>query len=273
MIGPSDMTPENRLLTETDGPAVEVHKRDGAGRLLLTCEHASNRLPAALGNLGLDDEALQSHIAWDPGARAVALRLSEAFDAPLVMPCFSRLAYDCNRPPSRADAIAVQSEGRRVPGNMDLSHDVRAVRARALHDPFHDAVEAAIAERQGAGRPPVLLTLHSFTPVFLGQTRDVELGLLHDDDARLADACLTATEALGQGPRTARNQPYGPTDGVTYTLRKHALPHGLLNLMLEIRNDLIADDRGQEAMADWLRALLTRALADLDHTASIGGTP
>lgn len=234
--------------------------------MLFTCEHASNRLPAALGDLGLDKDALRSHIAWDPGARAVALRLSEAFDAPLVMPCFSRLAYDCNRPPSRADAIAARSEGRTILGNLDLSHAARAARAKALHDPFHAALEVLIASRLAAGRAPVLVTLHSFTPVFLGNPRAVELGLLHDEDSRLADACLAVP--LQDGPKMARNQPYGPDDGVTYSLCKHALPHNLLNLMFEIRNDLIVDDKAQRAMADCLQGLLQRALTDLGRANS-----
>ena len=251
------------LVTEADGPVTELLRREGRGEIVLTCEHASKRLPAALGDLGLDENAGRSHIAWDPGARALALLLSEALDAPLLMPRFSRLAYDCNRPPEREDAIAARSEGTVVPGNLGLTPEDRAARTRTFHDPFHGTLEALLQERLAAGRRPVLVTVHSFTPIFFGQTREVELGLLHDRDSRLADACLAVARDLSGGPKVARNQPYGPEDGVTYTLRKHALPKALPNLMIEVRNDLIAEETQLRTMAAWLQRLLELSLGKI----------
>jgi len=112
--------------------------------------------------------------------------------------------------------------------------------------------------------PPALVTVHSFTPVYHGRRRAVELGILHDDDSRLADAMLARAPAH-TAMRTGRNDPYGPEDGVTHTLRRHALPRGLPNVMLEIRNDLIATPADQDRAAAALCALLAAALGALGH--------
>ena len=233
----------------------ELMRPDGRGPVVLACEHASNAFPAPWGDLGLDAGARAAHIAWDPGARGVAARLSERLDAVLVAGTASRLIYDCNRPPEAPDAVLAFSEATAVPGNAGLSDAARRARAAAIHAPFHAALAAALDARPS----PVLVTVHSFTPVYLGRPRATEIGILHDADARLADAMLAAAPA---GRRVARNDPYGPADGVTHTLRRHALPGGRLNVMLEIRNDLIADAPAEAAMGDLLADWLTAALED-----------
>ena len=233
----------------------EIVNPDGAARVLLVCEHASAHIPRELNDLGLAPQDRRSHAAWDPGARPVAIGLAERFDARLVAGTVSRLVYDLNRPPEAPDAIPQRSERIEVPGNRVLDADMRAARIAAIHDPFRAALAAAI-------RPDtVLVTIHSFTPVYFGQARPVEVGILHDTDARLADAMLDA--ASGADLRVERNQPYGPQHGVTHTLREHALPANLLNVMIEIRNDLIADAAGQRVIADTLAAWLEAALASL----------
>ena len=243
-------------MTRTDQTerAVEVIRPDGGSRIVLVCEHASRHIPDAYGDLGLSEDARASHIAWDPGALAVADGLSRRLDAVLIAGRLSRLIYDCNRPPEAPDAMPVRSEVFDVPGNVGLSDKERQARAEAIYVPFHDAVAAQLATRNA-----VLVTIHSFTPVYHGQKRTTEIGILHDEDARLADAML----ALEHGPGIDRNSPYGPQDGVTHSLRKHALPAGLPNVMIEIRNDLIATEAQQEAMAERLHRWLTRALERL----------
>lgn len=102
------------------------------------------------------------------------------------------------------------------------------------------------------------MTIHTFTPVYFGKPREVEIGILHDTDSRLADAML---EAAAFGPyRVERNSPYGPEDGVTHTLRLHALPLGLANVMIEVRNDLVRDEAGVEAVSAYLADLISGAL-------------
>ena len=246
------------LLSPDEGSPVAVDRRTGSGPLVIVCEHASCRIPRRLETLGLQAEALTSHIAWDPGARAVAQLLSEHFDAPLVRQRFSRLAYDCNRPPEAADAIPERSEVYAVPGNAGLDETERRQRAEALYHPFHNGLDAVLSERVDQGMSPVLVTVHSFTPVYFGKMREGHFGILHDSDARLADAMFAAHG--GEDDVVRRNWPYGPQDGVTHTLKRHGVARGLANVMLEIRNDLIADEAGQVAWAERLTSLIGAAL-------------
>lgn len=232
---------------------IRAERAQGAG-MILACEHASAYIPDEFAGLGLAPEARFSHIAWDPGALDVALRLSALCAAPLVAGSVSRLVYDCNRPPGAPGAIPERSEIFEVPGNNGLSAEARAARAAAIHAPFHAALSAML----GAAPEAALVTVHSFTPVWHGQRRDFTLGILHDADARLADALLAATAE--RDPR--RNAPYGPEDGVTHTLRLHAQETGRLNVMLEIRNDVIADTPSAHRFADWLAPHLIAAIRE-----------
>ncbi|TYO90463.1 N-formylglutamate amidohydrolase [Oceanicella actignis] len=239
-----------------------VRNADGLGPVVLACEHASPRIPPEFGDMGLAPEARLSHAAWDPGALAVAEEMSRILDAPLVAGQVSRLIYDCNRPPEAPGAMPAQVERFRIPGNENLTPEARADRTRRIYEPFRDALGAMLDARA----PAALVTVHSFTPVWMGRPRDVRLGVLHDEDARLADALLAALDAAGAP--AARNRPYGPQDGVTHTLRAHALPRGLANVMIEIRNDLIADAQSQRAMAELLSDALRDALARLAPSAT-----
>jgi predicted N-formylglutamate amidohydrolase len=243
------------LLAGEDGPVVLVNET-GRSPILLVVEHAGRRIPKALGTLGLPASELDRHIAWDIGADGLARSLSQLLDAPLVLQRYSRLVYDCNRPPESPGAMPVISESTRIPGNEEPqpTHSAKA-RTDALYRPFHAAVARLIEAREN----PVLVTVHSFTPVYKGKPRTLDLGILHDSDTRLADRLLRACEAE---PELAvrRNEPYGPQDGVTHTLVLHALPRGLENVMLEVRNDLIADEPGQQRMAARLAPLLAQAV-------------
>lgn len=254
----------NALLTETDGSPVAVENPKALSPFLLVCEHASRRLPEKMGTLGLSPEALSSHIAWDPGALSVSQLLVKSLDAALIYQRFSRLVYDCNRPPEAEAAMPPVSEVFEIPGNAAISPAERLDRTKALYIPFRDHVSDFIAARKANGRPPVLVTMHSFTPVYHGRQRDVEIGVLHDTDKRLADCMLAAAEKTNRY-EVRRNEPYGPTDGVTHTLIEHGLKNGLLNVMIEIRNDLVRDEIGQKVMADYLTGLLGESLASLSQ--------
>ena len=235
---------------------LRITRPDGAGGIVFVCEHASNHIPAEFAGLGLGEQDLARHIAWDIGAMAVAEGLSTRLDAPLIGSLVSRLLFDCNRPPGAPDAIPARSEIFDIPGNMDLDADARAERVRRFHDPFR----AGLADLLDRVRPYALITVHSFTPVYHGRPRAVEIGVLHDDDSRLADAMLAQAGKHTQA-NVQRNAPYGPQDGVTHTLRAHAMPRGLLNVMLEIRNDLIGTAAMQAEMADMLSGWISDALA------------
>ncbi len=247
-----------KLLSEAEGSPVAVVNAAGRGSVLIVCEHASRRLPASLGTLGLSPDALESHIAWDPGALAVSQELVRLLDAELIYQRFSRLAYDCNRPPEAPGAMPETSEIYEIPGNRALTEAERDSRTEALYLPFHEAVSRAIEARAARGLETVLVTMHSFTPVYMGKERAVEIGILHDRDARLADAMLAASEGSKYDIR--RNEPYGPADGVTHTLIKHGLARDIRNVMIEVRNDLIRNEDGQRVMAGYLAELLSKSL-------------
>ena len=234
---------------------VKVFNSEGQAPILLVCEHATNFIPARFKDLGLTPAQLQSHIAWDPGAIETAEAMAEILDAPLISATISRLIYDCNRPPDSATAMPLTSENQIIPGNVDLSETLKQQRVTNYYRPF----EAALSERVVLMGMPLMITVHSFTPVFLGEQRQVEIGVLHDEDSRFADAFLQQTLTDSRF-NIQRNQPYAPTDGVTHTLTHHALPHGLTNVMLEIRNDLIASPLQQQDMAAYLAKHIILAL-------------
>ncbi|AXI45636.1 N-formylglutamate amidohydrolase [Sulfitobacter sp. SK012] len=246
--------------TSTTDPVTIVNPH-GQSCVVVVCEHASFHIPEALHNLGLTDDALTSHAAWDPGALAVAQGLAQHFDATLVASNVSRLVYDCNRPPTAPDAMPAQSETISIPGNKNLSPAQKKFRTDSYYEPFRAQLAQTIA-----GKPvPVIVTIHSFTPIYHGTKRAVEIGVLHDTDARLADALLQiAPRHLTENVQ--RNEPYGPQHGVTHTLKEHALEAGHLNVMLEIRNDLIETAIQQAAMAKNVANWLEDALAQLNVT-------
>jgi len=240
-------------------PTVEVLNPDGTSPVVLVCEHASNVVPEEFGGLGLSAQALQSHIAWDPGAMDVAAEISKILDAPLVHQTVSRLLYDCNRPPEAASAVPAKSEIFDIPGNMDLDDAARAQRIDMFYRPFEKTLSDPLDMRTAWRRPPVIVTIHSFTPVFEGKRRNVGIGVLHDEDTRFADAVLGALE-VSEGIVVARNQPYGPADGVTHTLVAHGLSRGLLNVMIEMRNDLLSSKNEQKDIARQIATAVMSAL-------------
>ena len=240
----------------------QIEGRDRAGNVILVCEHASNALPQPWGDLGLTEAQRAAHIAWDPGALGLMRGLARRLDATCLSATASRLIYDCNRAPDMPGAMPARSEIHDIPGNAAITPAQRAQRTAALYIPFHDALHGLIAERIALGRRPVILTIHSFTPVYFGKPRAVEFGVIHDADPALAQAIVA--EAQARTPlKTGLNEPYSAADDVTHTLRLHATPYGLTNAMLEIRNDLIASPEAEAAMADTLAPVLAAAISAL----------
>lgn len=243
----------------------------GQSSIILVCEHASNHIPDHFNTLGLTPELQNSHIAWDPGALAVAEHVSAILDAPLIAAAHSRLIYDCNRPPEAPDAMPVKSEIHDIPGNINLSEADKADRIRLYYAPFETLVAETITSRKAKTETPVLVTVHSFTPIYQGQQRKTNIGILHDSDTRLADSLLKL--AAKHSPLLfRRNDPYGPADGVTHTLKAHGVENRLRNVMIEIRNDLITTPDQQRAIAAMLARLLQEALTVLAQAPS-RGTP
>ena len=254
---------ETLVLTPTqahqDSP-VRVLNENGRGGVLLVCEHASRHIPARYKELGIDPQWRESHAVWDPGALEVAKQLSEGLDAPVVYGCLSRLVYDCNRAPNSESAIVERSEMVEVPGNKCLSGDQREERINSVYRPFRARVEQMLARV-----PMALITIHSFTSVYHGKKRDTEIGILHDQDSRLADTLLeyasSATHRLVE-----RNKPYGPQDDVMHSLRTYGVSNNLPNAMIEVRSDLISDIDGVKAISTELLAMIKLGLDSLSDS-------
>ena len=221
---------------------------------VLVCDHASNRLPRALGSLGLSDGDRARHIAWDIGAAAVTRLMAATLGAAALLQNYSRLVIDCNRAPTAPDSIATHSEATAIPGNVDLPAEARAQRLNEIFHPYHDRLRAELDQR--AGRATCLVALHSFTPTFHGESRPMHVGVLYNRDARIARPLLRHLRADGD-IAVAENAPY-PLDDIDYTLPLHGAQRGLPHVEIEIRQDLIADPGGQKRWGDRLsRALVT----------------
>ena len=240
--------------TEIDfGEAVRVTEAPAAPWLLVVCEHASNRIPRGLNGLGVSDAVRRSHVAWDPGALGVAERLAARLGAALVVGTVSRLVYDCNRPPEAPSAIPARSEIHDIPGNAGLDDAARAQRVAGVYEPFRAALAAQIARHRAS--LALIVTVHSFTPVFNGVPRAVELGILHGADDDFA-RWMMASAPQRSGHDIRLNEPYSAVDGVAHTLDLHGAANGLPSVMIEIRNDLIANPSDETRMAgllaDWI---------------------
>ena len=248
-----------QLLSKKDSPALTVVNPAGRAPICLVCEHASANIPRSLDELGLSADDRYSHAVWDIGAENLARRLCEILDAPLVLGGVSRLVYDCNRPPERADAMPFRTEKIVIPGNRDISEIQRSARVREVYDVFHAAVSAQI---DSFSDHPVLVTVHSFTPLWHGERRTVEIGLLHDADPTLAQCMQGAAEGEY---RVELNVPYSAVDGVTHTLARHGTARGLQNVMIEVRNDLLNTADETKNVAHALQQMLHIALSHKAH--------
>src|SRR5438552_10295464 len=179
-----------RLLAEGDPAPVRVLRPAGRADFLLTGDHAGRAIPQRLGALGLPDSERARHIAWDIGIAGVTERLAEALDATAVLQAYSRLVIDCNRQPGHDSSIPVLSELTAIPGNDSLEPAEREARRREIFLPYHKRIAALLDGRRAAGRRTVLVAMHSFTPVFNGVARAVEVGILYHRDARPAQVML-----------------------------------------------------------------------------------
>ena len=231
--------------------AFRVRRGDARAGVVFTCEHASAALPERYARLGLGDADLADHIAWDIGAAALAARLAASFGAALVESAWSRLLIDCNRDLGDHDLIVGETHGVVVPGNRDVDAAERAERIARYHAPYHDAVDAALAERR---KETVLVSIHSFTPELRGERRALEVGVLYDDHLPLAADLADAIAATGFVVR--HNEPYSGLEGLIYSARTHGVRHGLRYVELEVNNGLLRDDAGVEAVAAKLAVAL-----------------
>jgi predicted N-formylglutamate amidohydrolase len=253
------------VMRETDGllaadepSPVRVLRERGRSDFLLTADHAGRLIPRSLGKLGVSSSELERHIAWDIGIAGVTERLSVLLDATAALQAYSRLVIDCNRNPDWPTAMPEISELTPIPGNVGLTAADRAARVASVFTPYHDRIRALLDTRAASGRRTVLAAMHSFTPSFKGERRDMQVGVLYNKDARLAAILLELLRAEGD-LKVGDNAPYAITDTSDYGVPVHGEARGLAHVEIEIRQDLIADAAGETAWAQRFARLLPAA--------------
>ncbi len=250
------------LLGPDEPSPYRIINAGASSALLLVCDHATNRIPASLGDLGLSDEHRTRHIAWDIGAARVTEILSELLDAQAILTCYSRLVIDPNRSLSDQTAIPALSDGVLIPANLSLSAAVREQRAAALYWPYHNAVSALLEEYLRRGVVPALVSIHSFTPVMHGLKRPWDMGFLWDKDPRLAVPLIRELRQHSE-LRIGDNEPYSGRYPADFTVDYHGERSDLPHVGIEIRQDHLQDERGQNRMARLLAGGLERVLGEL----------
>ena len=248
------------LLGADEPPPFMELGRQGRSNFVIVVDHASRRIPRRLGDLGLPLAELQRHIAWDIGALAVARRMAVALEAPLVAQNYSRLVIDCNRDPKVATSIPVVGESVKIPGNVGLSAAEVAARRAEIFEPYHDHLSALLDERQAAGRTTILVAQHSMTDIFKGVRREMHAAVLYNRDRRFAGLVLDALRGES-GVVVGDNQPYFVSDETDYTIPRHGERRALPHVEIEIRQDLISEEAGQEVWAGRLCRVLQAAEA------------
>lgn len=247
------------LLRRDDVAPVREDRAGGRSPFLLTCDHYGRLIPAALGDLGVPASELTRHIAWDIGIAGVAGELSKRLDAHLIAQRYSRLVIDCNRPLEAAGSIPRLSEATAIPGNEGLDRQAVDARRAEIFAPYHRRIAEVIDRRLRDGLPTVLVSLHSFTPVYAGIARPWHIGALYYRDTRLPRLLLKSLRAEADLV-VGDNEPYAASEQTDYTIPVHGVARGLINSGIEIRQDLIADPAGQSSWAE----RLTRILADME---------
>ena len=232
-----------QLLGAHEPAPVSVVRPDGRSPVFLTCDHASNRIPEALGSLGLDGIQRARHIAWDIGAAGVAQCLSAMFDATLVIQNYSRLVIDCNRPLAVESLIPRVSEATEIPGNHDLDECARAQRRDEIFRPYHAAIERLLDGRRDR---PTLLVRPSHIGVLYGRDRRVATHFFDYFDAH-------ASVTVGD------NEPYR-IDDKDFGIPAHGEARGIPHVLVEIRQDLIEQPAGQQVWAGHVAGALNKAL-------------
>lgn len=247
------------LLGSAEVPPVLEINPDSRSPFLFTCDHYGRLIPSSLGDLGLPASELERHIAWDIGIAGVATRLANDLGVHLIAQRYSRLVIDCNRPFESPGSIPLISEATEIAANGGLNKDQILARRRDIFSPYHERIEDVLDTRAAFGLPTILVSLHSFTPVYAGVKRPWHIGTLYHRDTRLPPLFLEFLRAEGDLV-IGDNEPYAVSDASDYTIPVHAERRGLINSGLEIRQDLIADESGQ---AEWA-ARLARILHEIE---------
>ena len=257
------------LLQAGDPSPVGVENPAAKSPILFISDHAGRAFPRVLGTLGLDEPELSRHIAWDIGIYGVTTHLARALDATYVFQPYSRLVIDCNRKAGDAQSIVTVSDGTTVPGNGSLSEGDRLSRAREILEPYHREIERILAERAARGQPTAIFCMHSCTDRLKRDTeqRPWHVGVIADSDWRIGDRLIELLEAETEY-RIGRNQPYSVNMEADYTVPIHCEARGIPYVEIELRQDLIGDEKSQRQWARLLADIFPRAVEKSDVLAA-----
>ncbi|UYV35764.1 N-formylglutamate amidohydrolase [Rhodobacteraceae bacterium D3-12] len=242
------------LLAPSDPPPVEKINAESASPIFLLCEHAGKAIPAALGDLGVTPDVIESHRGWDIGAEDLARRLADLLGAPLVIQRYSRLVIDCNRPHDSARSVPLKSDGVVIPSNQSASAADRFARVEEIFMPMNAAISRLMEGRKAA------FSVHSFTPNLGGQARPWHAGFLSRADQASADAFVAHLSNIRPDLHCAVNQPYQIEADTDWFVPAHAEPRGVRHCLIEVRNDQLGDDAGIAQWADLLANAITAIL-------------
>lgn len=258
---PAITGPQYPLIGPSDPPPVTVYNSSGRAPVLLVCDHASRKFPAAMQQLGLADWVLDKHVASDIGAEMVTRHLADRLDAPAVLAGYSRLIVDLNRRLHHESAFIRVSDGIAVPGNLDIGEIERNQRIQSFFDPYHDEISRQLQRFSARHEVPAFISIHSCTPVFNNVVRHCHIGVMWDQDGRIA---LPLMEVLRKNPalRIGDNEPYSGRHPNDYTIDFHAESAGLANVGIEVRQDLVGDAEGARKWADILANAFEQVLQD-----------
>lgn len=222
---------------------VETINPNGKANIVFLCEHASNHIPPEYDNLGLTDEQLKLHIAWDIGIAEVTRNIAEALDASAVIANFSRLLIDANRALDQHGLIPSISDGHEITGNMNLKKADIDHRINRFYHPFHNKADQIIQEKSTYDHAPIIFNMHSFTPHMAGFDRPWHTGMLWNKDKRAANALIERFSS--RGLIVGDNEPYSGQE-LNHTMNTHGTKHGFPHVNIEIRQDEINHQSGIE---------------------------
>ncbi len=255
---PTNMNP---TIEHYKSDAIEVLPGDLSLGIILMCEHASNHIPTQYDNLGLPSDQIERHIAYDIGAQAVIRKLSVSLGIPAILTRYSRLLIDPNRALDDPTLVMQLSDGAVIPGNAYISDQETAHRTKTYYTPYHDGLKQLVDRSLDQGKPPILISVHSFTDRWKKISRPWEIGILWDKDPRLPQIFLQALAQTRPAATIGDNEPYSGRL-IKDSMYSHATSRGLAHALIELRQDLIREENGQEKWATILRDIIQNIQAN-----------
>lgn len=261
--GTDNLSSDALLSADEPGPFV-IRNPAATAPILLVCDHASPRFPASLGTMGLDPAARRCHLALDIGAGSLTEQLAASLGVTAVLCEYSRLVVDCNRQLMDPGAFLEFGDGIVVPGNRNLHQADKDKRANEIYWPYHKAITQQIERIGQEGTDPVIISIHSFTPVYNGESRTWEMGVLWDQDRTTAEIFIRDLRAAGY--LVGDNEPYSGKAPQDFTLDHHAEEINLPHVGIEIRQDLIHHLDGVERIAEIMHKVIETLPARIKPT-------